>query len=45
MPWAWRELGSMSSLKDALLKLLEQFHNPELVGSILVIYVIVSPAG
>lgn len=33
----------MSSLKDALLQLLERFHNPELVGSILVIYVLVSP--
>lgn len=29
--------------KDALLKILSYFHNPELMGSLLLVYVIVSP--
>lgn len=29
-------------LKDGLLQLLQYFHNPELVGSLLLLYVIVS---
>lgn len=39
--------GAMGEiLKDGLLKMLQYFHNPELVGSLLLVYVIVSlPTG
>lgn len=33
-------MGEM--LKDGLLRMLQYFHNPELVGSLLLVYVIVS---
>lgn len=39
---AWLHQAMEGVLKDGLLQLLQYFHNPELVGSLLLLYVIVS---